>query len=320
MIAFLFGPDAWRLKTDAQALAAAFRQNGQGITVISSLDLSDSRNLDELERLIRHPSLLRERLAVTVRSACATSQNADKLCRLLKDSRIAQDAQTFLIVAEAQEEKELSKHGKHLLDFLKKNAQPVQSYPFMTGTHLTRWITESCRRLGHTIEPAAAQLLISLVGNDSWALTNELAKLSDFTCSGTIKTGDVEKLVVAPVDPNIFDFIDALGHKDKVKALGLLYRELAGGRDPYYLLTMITYQFRNLLLVKDLAARDMAAPAIARTACLHPFVVRKVFQQAGRFTMADLRRIWHRLFALDIEAKSGAADLPLALNAFILGL
>lgn len=317
MIIFFYGPDTWRQKADVRRAAQLWQQKHPG-TVPTVFEVSEG--LDDLEHAVRYPSLLDAERFFILNGTFSSAATAQDVLNILAAHGVAQDSHTTLLIAEPSDEKTLAAKGKTLFSFLRSHADPVTTHPFLTGNGLERWVTEQCRASGCTIDPDAVRELVQRVGNESWTLASEIAKLSGFTRSGAIQLADVRELVAGPVDLNIFDLTDALAAKDRGRALELLYRELAGGRDPYYLLTMIIFQFRNLLVVKDLAARGMAVPAIAKASGIHPFVAKKAFGQSQKFQDSDLKRIYHKLFVLDTEAKTGAVDLPSSLNTLILGL
>ena len=95
-------------------------------------------------------------------------------------------------------------------------------------------------------------------------------------------------------------------------------QEIKNSRDPYYLLTMIVYGFRNLLAVKDLSDRGMSLDAIVKKARLHPFVARKAYQSAGKFSLEELKNIYGHLLDLDTHSKEGTLNLADSLFAFVL--
>jgi hypothetical protein len=53
---------------------------------------------------------------------------------------------------------------------------------------------------------------------------------------------------------------------------------------------------------------------------LHEFVAQKVCSQAGRFTMASLEAIYHKLLEIDEGAKTSQVPLDLALDTLIVEL
>ena len=79
-------------------------------------------------------------------------------------------------------------------------------------------------------------------------MKNEIDKLLNY--SKDIKKENIELLVKPEFDLNIFKMVDALGYKDKDKALKLFKQHLEKGEGESYLLAMFIYQIRNLIKVK----------------------------------------------------------------------
>jgi len=171
--------------------------------------------------------------------------------------------------------------------------------------------------LGAKISIPTAVFLAKQTGNDLWRLSAEIRKLSAYKGKNKIiEKKDVELLVKPEFETAIFKTIDAIAAKDKKTALALLYGHLEKGDPPLYLLSMIIFQFRNLLLVKDLEPK----PLTEMTALLkpmHPFVVRKSSWLAKKFTMQELEKIYIKLFKIDLAVKTGKIKPELALELLI---
>jgi len=80
---------------------------------------------------------------------------------------------------------------------------------------------------------------------------------------------------------------------------------------------MINYQFRNLLLVKDLIEKREPYSAILRKSQLHPFVVRKSLAQARSFSLPELKKIYQKIFQADLSIKTGKTEAKAALDILI---
>ena len=88
----------------------------------------------------------------------------------------------------------------------------------------------------------------------SWI--KKLPKLINYSDGQMISDKDVELLVKAKIDGNIFSAIDALGANNKKEAMKLLHDNLEKGEDPFYIFSMIVYQFRNMIKIADLKERE----------------------------------------------------------------
>jgi DNA polymerase-3 subunit delta len=132
---------------------------------------------------------------------------------------------------------------------------------------------------------------------------------------------DVELLVRANLSSNIFKTIDAIGANNKEEALSLLHRHLEKGEDPFYLLSMFVYQFRNMLKVADFKNQFGSDEyVISRESKMHPFVVKKSLAQIRNFSYDKLKDIYQKLGELDTAVKTGKIEIRLALDKFIVEL
>ena len=114
---------------------------------------------------------------------------------------------------------------------------------------------------------------------------------------------------------------DAIAHSDEERAAHELHHLLDQGENPLGLLAMIVRQFRLLILVKELQARNLPADAIAKEISVHPFVAKKIGEQARAFRdTAQLEQIYRRLLDIDVEIKTGVTPDVLALDLLVAGL
>ncbi len=227
----------------------------------------------------------------------------------VKDGKKFADSQDLIIFCE---KKDIPAKDS-LLVFLKKNAK-VEFFRPLQGEQLKSWIQKEARMLSAQMERGASEKLIEFVGNDLWRLANEIRKLAAYKKeSRKIEREDVELMVKPNIEADIFKTIDALAGKDKKTALSLLHKHLEKGDTPLYLLSMITFQFRNIIAVKDLAERGQSL----QKAGLHPYVAQKSSRQARSFTLDELKKIYRKIFQVDYKIKTGKLEASLALDLFI---
>ena len=179
---------------------------------------------------------------------------------------------------------------------------------------MENWLKKEIANKGSQIEPAAVKKLILFVGADLWRLANETDKLASYKAGKLIIVQDVDSLVGAEVVSDIFKTVDALGQRQKALAFKLLHQHLEQGESEIYLFSMLAYQFRNLLLVKDQLERGAQFNALAAKLKIHPFVLRKSFDQAKNFSLSALKKIYSRLAEIDIQIKSGRIEPRVALD------
>lgn len=196
----------------------------------------------------------------------------------------------------------------------------VKQFNRPEGADLDRWVSRQVEERGGSIEPRAANLLATSIGNDLQSIDNEIEKLLLYKGEGTISEADVALLCPYAAEANIFDLVDALGNRNGRTAAQLLQAKLSEGTDPFYLFSMVIRQFRLLIQVKELASQGKRAPEISKSLRMHSFVAGKLFQQAQQFSLPQLERIYGHLLETDVGVKTGQTDMTTSLNLLVAGL
>src|SRR3989344_5624212 len=307
MLIFLYGPDSYRLKQNSHIVLGNYRKkhpNG----VFFKFDLSDVGETIKAEDAIKSGSLFGEVKLVVLKNTFSNKAGSDRIGELIKIQNLLKEKDTVLLFIENQEGKELAKN-RTLFNLLAGKDNIVRNIEYLEGEKLAKWIKNEFVLRKCSVEQDAIKELVATARNESWALVNEIEKLCNFKTGGLIKKEDVALLGFKKIDLNIFDLIDSIAGKNKPKAYEVLFKEIKNSRDPYYLLTMIVYGFRNLLEVKDLSNRGMSLDAIVKKARLHPFVARKTYQSAEKFSLAELKNIYGGLLDIDTRSKEGMVNL-----------
>jgi DNA polymerase-3 subunit delta len=204
-----------------------------------------------------------------------------------------------------------------LLRLLSPLAQ-VRRFPRLSQRDLPGWIQARAHGEGVDISPAAVRLLADLVGNDLWALWQELKKLALYAGGRRVEDEDVRALTVAAREASVFTLVDAVVEGRPDQALRLLEQLLDQGAAAPYLLAIITRQYRNLLLAKEmLRGRYQAAEIGQRLGIASHFALGKVLEQAGRYPPARLEASYRRLLEADASIKSGIYREELALEVLV---
>jgi DNA polymerase III subunit delta len=203
----------------------------------------------------------------------------------------------------------------------KQSGKTVIEFPPPPAGELINWISKRAKKHGGEIDRVAANRLAAMIGGDLRRLDQELEKLITYVnAQRTVTEKDVLLLVTDSGLSNIFDMVDALGRRDGKKASRELHHLLDQGDNPLGLLAMIVRQFRLLIQVKELTEKSLPPDAIAKELKLHPYVAKKIGEQARNFSLAQLETIYRRLLDIDVEIKTGQTSDVLALDLLVAGL
>jgi len=110
-------------------------------------------------------------------------------------------------------------------------------------------------------------------------------------------------------DKKVFKLLDYLSTKDKEKSYLELNRLLSNGLDPLYILSMITYQIRNISNLKFEAKTNIGK--------LHPYVVKKTQATLKNFNDKSLVEIYKKILDTELSIKSSQFDETFSLERLI---
>jgi len=218
------------------------------------------------------------------------------------------------------ETRELSARNPILKEALASNDGYVREFKPLKGTALEEWVRRRSRQKGAEITRPAAKTLVSCAGDSLRQLDQELAKLAGYVnYSRPITDDDIRALVSAAHDANIFALVDAMGMRDRERAMRELQELLASGASDLYLLTMVARQVRLILSVKDLAQEKGLGPDQIRRELRisHRFILDKLLKQARWFDLEELESIQRRILGIDQAIKTGRIEGALALELLV---
>ncbi len=200
---------------------------------------------------------------------------------------------------------------ENIVAFFKEKGE-VFEFDFLKDSEIRTWAKKQASEIGCSLEPQALNFLIKAVGSDLWRLSAEIQKLAAYKAKDKkITKQDAELLVKQNIESHIFKTIEAIADKNKKAALELLYNHLEQGDHPSYLLAMIAYQFRTLLVIKD--AKDSSV----LRGRMNSFVISKNRRLAQKFTREQLDKIHSKIFKMDFAVKTGKIKPELALELLI---
>ena len=290
MLYFLYGADTYRLQQKVKEIENQYLKVNQGILNLEKFDAKGVNFIDFWEALSQRSMFIQKKLFF-VENVFSNEKFATDFAKKTKD--IAQSSDIVVIL----ERKEI-KGQNSLFKALLKQAQ-TQEFKKISGVQLRNWIKAELARCGAVIDESALNNLILFAGDDLWRMSNELKKIAVY--SKRIREEDIKLLVKPKIETEIFQTIDALAGRDKVRALRFLQKHLEKGDSPFYVFSMFIYQFRNLMAVKSAEGN----PNKLNRLKLHPFVLRKTIGQASRFSLAELKKIYQNIFNLDLSMKTG---------------
>lgn len=109
----------------------------------------------------------------------------------------------------------------------------------------------------------------------------------------------------------VFPFLDALIRRNKKVALLELNSLLLAGKEPLYILKMITWQVRNLLRIKDNPLGEKR---------FHPLVFKKIMANIHNFNYEEATGAYKNILKADLLIKSKNVDPSFVLFRLVLDI
>jgi DNA polymerase-3 subunit delta len=281
-----------------------------GDTNLAILDGKTVKADDIIRQALAYPFLAKSRLVIVKNFLLEGKKDEhEKIGTFLEKTPDS----TVLVLAES------GVPDKRTSLFKKLAKQKAQEFKFLDEIGTKAWIREEVVKNSGEIDSEAIGKLYEYVGTDLWRLANEIQKLLTYNKKITLET--IELLVKPQVQSDIFALIDAVASRSSKKSLHELHQLLDNGQNELYILSMIVYQYRNLLIVKDLTARGANSQwEMAKRAGLHPFVAGKSLNLVRNYTMDELKNIYRILFENDLAIKTGRMEPQTALDLLTIKL
>jgi DNA polymerase-3 subunit delta len=307
MIYFLYGEDSYRAKEKLNDIVEGYKkvhQSGLNLLYFDAKGIS----FTEFYQQFNINSMFAEKKLAVLENVFQSKDFQEPFLEAVKKLNESKD---ILVISEESPDQR-TKLFKTLLKESK-----AQEFAQLTPLQMQKWIAAEFAKYSSHVEGAAVAALAEAVNGDLWRASGEIKKLAFMKKGSAVTRTDVVENVAADIKSDIFKTIDALAKQDKKEASALLHRHLEQGENAIYLLTMIAYQFRNFLIVKELSEKRVPYPQIAKQSGLHPFVAQKSLAMAQSFSFVKLKKIYERIFQIDEQVKTGKIDAELAIDLLL---
>lgn len=172
---------------------------------------------------------------------------------------LANPSPRSIMILVADELNGVRKMGK----FLREKTTCVEFAP-LDDKQLSDWAKKAFSDAGSSIDEMTLRFFISRVGSDVRRAANEVKKLGAAAMpSGVVSRELIEQLVPNSREMSNFDLTDHLVAGRKQQALSTLKKILDDGAEPLALLGLISYNFRRLLIAKEMMDRSAPRQEIA---------------------------------------------------------
>jgi DNA polymerase III subunit delta len=179
------------------------------------------------------------------------------------------------------------------------------------------------KRLGFSLEPAAARLLVERMGVSQVRLHNELERLALWAGEGgEVRASDLDEMVSDTSEAAVWALSDALLERDPARATQIAERLVSQGENVTGLVYGLASRLRKASAAAAQLEEGVPPKQVESGLGMHPYAARQLVARVGRTSLADLERATVALSDLEVWCRGGAdygddLALTLALRAAV---
>ena len=192
------------------------------------------------------------------------------------------------------------------------------------GPHEARTEAEALiRRAGFRMDPAALDLLIEALGAEIARVAVETEKLSLYAGDRVIGVDDIAALVPDARATTIFALVNALGRRDRGRALGILDTLTREGEYLPLALAFLSTQFRMALVAREAglkSAQQIQGHFSRMGVAMWGSRAEQVYQTVSKFTGPQMERALGLIYKADKGLRDARPDDRIVMETFIMEL
>jgi len=178
-------------------------------------------------------------------------------------------------------------------------------------------------KAGFRMDPAALDLLIEALGAEIARVAMEIEKLSLFAGERVIGVDDITALVPDARATTIFALVNALGRRDRARALGILDTLTREGEYLPLALAFLSTQFRMALVAREagLKSAQMIQGHFSRQGVpMWGSRAEQVYQTVSKFSQPQMERALELIYRADKGLRDARPDDRIVMETFIMEL
>ncbi len=176
------------------------------------------------------------------------------------------------------------------------------------------------RNAGFRMDAAALDLLIEALGADIARVAVEVEKLSLFAGNRVIGVDDITELVPDARATTIFALVNALGRRDRARALGILDTLTREGEYLPLALAFLSSQFRMALVAREAglkSSQQIQAHFSKLGVPMWGSRAEQVYQTVTKFTQPQMERAIKLIYKADKGLRDARPDDRIVMETFI---
>ena len=284
--------------------------------------LNSSDNLENALGVARQlPMMAQRRVVVVTDVRISATGHRDTITddhEEMLSAYLSEPSSTSTVIFIADELNGVRKMGK----FLRTNTAAVEFAP-LAEQELAGWARKEFEKADAEIDPVTLRDFVSRIGPDLRRMTNEVKKVATAALPEKRISGDLIQALVPNVrEVDHFSLTDAIVAGRRGPAMTMLAKALDDGTEPLQLLGLLSYNYRRLLMAKDMMDRGVDRREVANVVKLRFNNQEPFLAAARRVELSKLATAVKKLAQTDLAIKtsiggSGPAGARLQLEMLV---
>ncbi len=179
----------------------------------------------------------------------------------------------------------------------------------LKGKNLIDWLIGLAQDKDKKLSEENAQVLVDIVGESRNMLEDQLEKICIFlNDKKEISFESIQQVSSELKQFSIFDLQNAIGLKDKAKALSVANNLLDNGAEPTFIISMLTRYFTGLAKITELESKNIPVQEAARKVGAHHFYYPNYVKARNLFSDQKLVEVFRSLLKADVSVKTTTVD------------
>ena len=170
---------------------------------------------------------------------------------------------------------------------------------------------------GYTMDKQTKEYFLNKVGKDFKIIEQELNKLKSYQLDiKKITKDDIDLITSQNIEASIFDLIEAIIKKDKVKSYELYNHFIQNGTEVFQILVLLSNQIRLIYNVKVLSY--LSDFEISNQLGVKEYPVKLARSKGYSYTKKELLSLLYDLSILDLDIKTGRQLVDVSFISYVM--
>lgn len=305
MIFIIHGRESFLARKQLEETKNRFLEKNSDGYNLSIFELGGSLDLEGIKSSFKSFSLFSSKMKLVVFKDFSLSREEakkDKLIKIIEEGCFTSSKIIHIIFFESHDISKDPFYGRI------KNIAGESLFKEMPPFQIEKWVSEKFKKAGIRALPALIKKIAADSEKDLWRINNEAEKLISyavFSGSAELDEEAASLIVSENFEKNIFKTVDSISRKNFKGAIRMICGHMENSESELYLLSMIAYQFRNLIKIKSAAGGSNPINLLSKSLKMHPFVLKKSLEQAKKFSLEELKSIFLKISKTEMEIKKG---------------